>query len=323
MEFTISLSPDPITLDNIGEHKVITAYVQENSLPSEGVEVSFAESNDPDNAIQPLPMAELDLNGAAAIKIHGISVGLGLLSIKAVDENGDDISDVHYTLGEPIDNCATLDEPTQTLAIVSLPCDTEITVICKDSMESPIAGYLIASIDPSSAVTGEVVLATNTSGEARVFVAGTAEGQATVTASEACNAATDETSVTVLEILVADDRDEDGVLDLEDNCPDAYNPNQEDTYPPQKNGIGDACECEADFNCDGNVDTADMTSFLDDFGRSNYFNPCSDNEPCYGDFDCDVNVDTDDVTLFLEDFGRSQYYNSCPACEAEDWCVYP
>ena len=51
-------------------------------------------------------------------------------------------------------------------------------------------------------------------------------------------------------------------------------------------GIGDACTCEADFECDGDVDA-------------------------------------DDVTKFLEDFGRSQYYNSCPPCVAGAWCVYP
>ena len=40
----------------------------------------------------------------------------------------------------------------------------------------------------------------------------------------------------------------------EDNCPEIYNPDQEDTYPPRGNGIGDACECEGDFDCDGDVD---------------------------------------------------------------------
>ena len=38
--------------------------------------------------------------------------------------------------------------------------------------------------------------------------------------------------------------------------------NQEDTYPPQGNGIGDACECEGDFTCDGDVDADDVTAFL-------------------------------------------------------------
>ena len=35
-----------------------------------------------------------------------------------------------------------------------------------------------------------------------------------------------------------------------------------------------------------------------------------------------VNVDANDVTMFLEDFGRSQFNNPCPSCVAGDWCVY-
>jgi hypothetical protein len=35
--------------------------------------------------------------------------------------------------------------------------------------------------------------------------------------------------------------------------------------------------CESDFNCDGNVDASDVSTFLEDFGRSQFFNPCP---PC-------------------------------------------
>ncbi len=35
---------------------------------------------------------------------------------------------------------------------------------------------------------------------------------------------------------------DDEIDDLEDNCPDIYNPNQEDMYPPGGNNIGDVCE---------------------------------------------------------------------------------
>jgi hypothetical protein len=119
------------------------------------------------------------------------------------------------------------------------------------------------------------------------------------------------------------DADEDGVLDSEDNCRTTSNPGQEDISPPQGNGIGDACDCESDFNCDGNVDATDVPLFLDDFGRSTFFNPCTNANPCNGDFDCNVNVDADDVTKFLEDFGRSQFFNPCPACEVGLWCLYP
>jgi hypothetical protein len=35
--------------------------------------------------------------------------------------------------------------------------------------------------------------------------------------------------------------------------------------------------CESDFTCDGDVDAADVSTFLEDFGRSEFFNPCP---PC-------------------------------------------
>ena len=141
----------------------------------------------------------------------------------------------------------------------------------------------------------------------------------TTTTTEPTTTTTEPTTTTT----TGADSDDDGIPDDTDNCPNTANPGQEDSYPPGGNSIGDSCECEADFNCDGNVDTVDVTSFLDDFGRSTFFNPCSANDPCNGDFDCNVNVDTDDVNLFLEDFGRNQFFNPCPVCEVGDWCVYP
>jgi hypothetical protein len=100
------------------------------------------------------------------------------------------------------------------------------------------------------------------------------------------------------------DTDEDGLNDVCDNCPTHYNPNQQDTYPPQGNGIGDACDCEGNFNCDCGVDALDVSLFLVDMGRNQYFNPCSNDNPCNGDFACDRAVDANDVLKFLEDFGR-------------------
>jgi hypothetical protein len=118
------------------------------------------------------------------------------------------------------------------------------------------------------------------------------------------------------------DTDCDGIVNEADNCPGNKNPHQEDTFPPQGNGIGDACDCECDFDCSGGVDADDVTDFLGDFGRSTFNNPCTNASPCNGDVNCDVNVDADDVTMFLEDFGRSQFNNPCPTCVAGDWCVY-
>jgi len=117
--------------------------------------------------------------------------------------------------------------------------------------------------------------------------------------------------------------DEDTLGDLCDNCPTNTNPEQEDTYPPGGNKIGDACDCEADFDCSGGVDATDVTSFLTDFGRNQFNDPCTTSSPCNGDINCDTNVDATDVTKFLEDFGRNQFNNPCPACVVGDWCVYP
>ena len=119
------------------------------------------------------------------------------------------------------------------------------------------------------------------------------------------------------------DSEEDGVGDVCDNCPNAPNSNQADTYPPQGNGIGDACDCEANFDCDQDVDANDVTAFLQHFGRSIYNRPCTNQDQCKGDFSCDKDVDAQDVTKFLEDFGRSQYNKPCPACiQGQPWCVY-
>jgi hypothetical protein len=119
------------------------------------------------------------------------------------------------------------------------------------------------------------------------------------------------------------DYDNDTVCGDVDNCPSLANPDQLDNYPPEGNGIGDACDCEGDFNCDGNVDATDVTSFLTDFGRNQFNDPCTSGSPCNGDSNCDSNVDATDVTKFLEDFGRNRFNNPCPACVEGDWCVYP
>jgi hypothetical protein len=104
---------------------------------------------------------------------------------------------------------------------------------------------------------------------------------------------------------------------------------QADNYPPGGNGIGDACDCEADFDCDIgglDVDAINVEQFLFDFGRSVVFDPCTNERFCYGDFDCNGNVDADDIPKLLEDFGRTVWSNPCPAppaCVVGDWCVYP
>ena len=114
---------------------------------------------------------------------------------------------------------------------------------------------------------------------------------------------------------------EEGISDHYDNCPDIYNPDQEDTYPPNGNGIGNSCDCEGDFDCDGDVDARDAMIFKADFGRNGYKNPCMDFDPCKGDFDCDGDVDARDAMIFKADFGRNIHHSPCPDCVPGDWCA--
>ena len=114
---------------------------------------------------------------------------------------------------------------------------------------------------------------------------------------------------------------DEGISDYYDNCPDIYNPDQEDTYPPGGNGIGNNCDCEGDFGCDGDVDGFDAIIFKADYGRSNYRHPCTDFNPCNGDFDCDGDVDARDASIFKADFGRNAYNTFCPDCMPGDWCT--
>lgn len=48
--------------------------------------------------------------------------------------------------------------------------------------------------------------------------------------------------------LCPSDPDNDAVCGDVDNCPSLANSDQLDNYPPLGNGIGDACDCEGDFN---------------------------------------------------------------------------
>ena len=147
------------------------------------------------------------------------------------------------------------------------------------------------------------------------------------------------------------DVDRDKVPDCSDNCPEIQNgeiwgtctsgimgkncydnedcgdsgycsKNQEDLCPPQGNGIGDACDCEGDFDCDNDCDGTDAATFKLDFGRSTFGNPCEDGDPCNGDFGCDGDCDGTDAALFKQDFGRSGFNNPCPVCEVGVWCDY-
>ncbi len=108
-----------------------------------------------------------------------------------------------------------------------------------------------------------------------------------------------------------------------DNCASVPNAGQEDTYPPQGNGCGNACECEGNFDGDADQDGTDAFTFKQDFGRSIILNPCTEGSACNGDFVCDHDVDGTDAFEFKKDFGRGTFLNPCPNCAAIPWCEYP
>jgi hypothetical protein len=91
----------------------------------------------------------------------------------------------------------------------------------------------------------------------------------------------------------------------EDNCPNTYNPDQEDTMPPEGNGIGNACECLADINCNGKVDLADLNVLKQEFSV-----PLSPLLPCSADLNYDGKVNLVDTLILRTEFLRID----CPAC---------
>ncbi len=102
------------------------------------------------------------------------------------------------------------------------------------------------------------------------------------------------------------DKDDDGINNSEDNCPNNYNPGQEDSYPPGGNGCGDACECHADCNVDQKVNLADLVIMKQQFMWN-----CSQQPSCEADCNYDNTVDLSDLVMMKEEFLRSD----CPMCQ--------
>ena len=83
------------------------------------------------------------------------------------------------------------------------------------------------------------------------------------------------------------------------------------------NRIGDVCQCEFDFDCDGDVDGTDAIAFKADFGRNILYRPCTEADPCKADYEGDGDVDGTDVLKFQEDFGRNHMNKPCASCYGE------
>ena len=118
------------------------------------------------------------------------------------------------------------------------------------------------------------------------------------------------------------DPDGDGVDFACDNCTNTPNALQEDSFPPQGNNCGNACECEGNFDIDDNVDGSDASTFKRSYGRNSGNRPCTNGDLCNGDFTCDGDVDGTDASKFKSDFGRNVGNNPCPSCHTVPWCVY-
>ncbi len=126
------------------------------------------------------------------------------------------------------------------------------------------------------------------------------------------------------------DSDGDGIPDDDDNCPDDYNPDQEDTdgdgigdacdddldgddiandadncafvYNPTQedcddDGIGDVCDCPGDVDCDRDVDLSDLAQLLANYGTT------TGTTYAQGDLDDDGDVDLSDLALLLSNYG--------------------
>jgi predicted extracellular nuclease len=141
------------------------------------------------------------------------------------------------------------------------------------------------------------------------------------------SAAAQVTDVTIWHINV----DEPEVLDynLENKAvglyaPDPYRSSDHDPVIVDLDLAGaQAWECKADFDCDRDVDGTDASQFKNDFGRSVFLNPCTNQDQCRGDFDCDSDVDGTDASEFKNDFGRSPFLNPCdPQCTGVFDCSY-
>jgi len=74
------------------------------------------------------------------------------------------------------------------------------------------------------------------------------------------------------------------------------------------NGIGDVCECYANYNypTDFKVTVADLYVLKEEYGRGD----CDDPDPCYADGNEDGKVTVVDLMLFKNEYGRFD----CPAC---------
>ena len=119
-----------------------------------------------------------------------------------------------------------------------------------------------------------------------------------------------------------DDRDEDGILDGQDNCPTVPNGTSEGTCTSGYTGVSCTTNgnCGVDGFCSMNQEDTDMDGagdvcdnclgLVNDTQDDNYppgGNNCGDACECEGNFDGDQDQDGTDAATFKLDFGRSTF----------------
>jgi hypothetical protein len=116
------------------------------------------------------------------------------------------------------------------------------------------------------------------------------------------------------------DYDNDGILDVDDKCPDVNTQDQTDT---DNDGLGDICDnCptnsdpyQGDYDEDGVGDICDNCLINPNPLQEDSYPPggngIGDTCECEGNFDGDNDVDGTNASSFKTDFGRSLFNNAC------------
>ena len=98
-----------------------------------------------------------------------------------------------------------------------------------------------------------------------------------------------------------------------DDCSDTGGACQKEQGDCNDNGIGDACECYADCNCDNEVNLTDLIIMKEEFLRDD-----CEISSCRADCNCDTEVNLTDLLIMKTQFLR----DDCPDCASGEKCGY-
>jgi hypothetical protein len=122
--------------------------------------------------------------------------------------------------------------------------------------------------------------------------------------------------------ITAEDPDSDVVASRIDNCPDHYNPGQENH---DADSLGDACECfSLQVKITGDIDTSGTLTSADIIQMVNYvFKSGEVPRPCVaaGDVNCDLSVTSSDVIIMVNHIFKSglPFCDICDLIDVGDW----